>query len=889
MELKPYQAGVIRDLDRYLARVAEQKDYKTAYDEFWQESVGDYDPLNGTGMRPYQNNVPGVPHVCVKVPTAGGKTFIAVNALRTVFDAFAADRPKAVVWLVPWSNLLDQTVKNLSNPAHPYRQKLDSLFNHHVAVYQKKDLLQGANFNPASVKAQLSVFVLSFGSLRAAKKEDRKIFEENGALAAFATQSRAADGSPAPHVLADTDETALINVIRSLTPVVVVDESHNAESDLSVDMLRNLNPSFILDLTATPKKNANIVSFVPAIELKKEHMVKLPVIAYNHREKSQVVESALNLRRQLEGLAKAEQKAGGRYIRPIVLFQAQPRTGDDKTTFQKLKEQLLKLKIPEEQIKIKTADINELNGVDLLSSKCPVRYIITVNALKEGWDCPFAYILASLADRSSAVDIEQILGRVLRQPYVMRHTNDLLNVSYVLTASAKFNETLQSIIRGLESAGFSKNDYRAVDAPVVEEPPKTAAQALSGFLFPTEPPANPVPADEIDPSGIRYDPDAPDDTAGDASDLPATVAAIAQMATEKNQAFEQEISQQAQAEPNPTFQELGDKVKKIRLKDDYEALAQTLRLPQFYMAIPGMGMFGDSGRVLLNQESLLSGFKLAEEDIKIDWDSVDSELYKIDLERASNNQYQPVYLQIDNLQVRDALVDYILTKPKQGQIKDLAYRMLQQIGNMYPIPDGQIRSYLERIVTSFDAERIRDMLSREFAYKDRIKKKIRALADKHAEKQFGKLLEVGKITAEPSFRFSKTIVPGPLGKSLGKSLYEREGSMNGFEERVISELAALPNVVFWHRNLGRGKGFAINGFKSNHYPDFILYTQSGTAIVLETKGDDRDNSDSAAKNRLGRTWAMQAGKPYRYFMVFETHRLDYTYTVAEAKELIAQL
>ncbi|MCY7358269.1 MAG: DEAD/DEAH box helicase family protein [Rudanella sp.] len=196
MELKPYQAGVIRDIDLYLQYIQAQKRYDTAYNRFWQEAIGDYDPLNGTGIRPYQNNVPGVPHVCVKVPTAGGKTFIAVNALRTLFDAFATDAPKAVVWLIPWSNLLDQTVRNLSDPAHPYRQKLNSLFNHRVAIYQKKDLLQGANFNPAVVQSQLSVFVLSFGSLRATKKEDRKIFEENGALAIFAIQTRSDDGSP---------------------------------------------------------------------------------------------------------------------------------------------------------------------------------------------------------------------------------------------------------------------------------------------------------------------------------------------------------------------------------------------------------------------------------------------------------------------------------------------------------------------------------------------------------------------------------------------------------------------------------------------------------------------------------------------------------------------
>ncbi|GAB3540959.1 DEAD/DEAH box helicase [Spirosoma fluminis] len=880
MELKPYQAGVLTDLDRYLHYTQQHQNYAEAYNLFWQDEVGEYDPLDGKGMRPYQNNVPGTPHVCVKVPTAGGKTFIALNALRTVFDAYASDRPKAVVWLVPWSNLLDQTVRNLSDPGHPYRRKLDSLFSHRVAIYQKKDLLQGSNFNPSVVREQLSVFVLSFGSLRATKKEDRKIFEENGALALFARQYGGTD-----HVLPDTDETALINVIRSLTPVVVVDESHNAESDLSVEMLRNLNPSFILDLTATPKKNANIISFVPAIELKKEHMVKLPVIAYNHKDKSQVVESALNLQRQLELLAKAEQKAGGRYIRPIVLFQAQPKIGEENTTFQKLKAQLLGLNIPESHIKIKTATINELNGVDLMSPACEVRYIITVNALKEGWDCPFAYILASLADRSSAVDVEQILGRVLRQPYVMRHKSDLLNVSYVLTASAKFSDTLQNIIRGLESAGFSRNDYRAEDPQATAEAPKPKEQVLSGFLFPEEQPAVVAePADEIRPEQIQFNPDE-----AVVPVITTTIETITQLASEKNQAFTEQITKQTDTADTPIVQEMGDKVRQYKLKDDFVTLAGQLRLPQFYLDVPNLGIFGEGKKRPLNQEALLGGFKLSEEDIKINWDEVDSELYKIDLERTQGNQYRPVYLQIDNIAVRDVFVDYILAKPKAGQIKDLAHRMLQLIGDMYPIPDPQIKLYLERIFATFDSERIKDLLAREYSYKDKIRKKIQALADRYAEEQFRELLDLGRISVEAGFTFKKTIVPGVLGNPIGKSLYEREGQMNQFEARIIADIASLPNVVFWHRNLGRGKGFAINGFKSNHYPDFILYTKSGKIILLETKGDDRDNSDSEAKNRLGRKWADKAGNQFRYFMVFDSHRLDDTYTVAEVKERIKQL
>lgn len=67
-----------------------------------------------------------------------------------------------------------------------------------------------------------------------------------------------------------------------------------------------------------------------------------------------------------------------------------------------------------------------------MSRDCPIRYIITVNALKEGWDCPCAYILASLANKTSQVDVEQILGRILRQPYTKQHSAPLLNTSDLL-------------------------------------------------------------------------------------------------------------------------------------------------------------------------------------------------------------------------------------------------------------------------------------------------------------------------------------------------------------------------------------------------------------------------------------------------------------------------
>ena len=336
---------MINDIAFYLEKVQEAKEEAEAYRLFWTEHPRTpLQPFPGTAIEPYKANVPGVPHICAKVPTAGGKTFIACNALRTIYSVFAHDKPKVVVWLVPSITILDQTIKNLRDPSHPYRQKINTHFGNRVEVYDKAMLLQGGNFSASTVKEQLSIMVFSFDSLRARNKEDRKVFQENGNLQSF------------EHLLPHGTELTLGTVIKHLNPLVVVDESHNAESELSVDMLKELNPCFILDLTATPRKNSNIISFIDALELKKEKMVKLPVIVYNHQDKSDVIISALQFQKKLERQAEEEENAGGKYIRPIVLFQVQPKQGaeftdaEEKTNVQKLKDKLTELKIPANDI-----------------------------------------------------------------------------------------------------------------------------------------------------------------------------------------------------------------------------------------------------------------------------------------------------------------------------------------------------------------------------------------------------------------------------------------------------------------------------------------------------------------------------------------------------------
>jgi type III restriction enzyme len=890
MELKPYQQDVIKDLENYLSYLQKYKTPNKAFNELWTERVGAYNPLTQTGMRGYKDNIPNAVHIAIKVPTAGGKTFIACNALHTINKHFSQGNAKAVIWLVPWSNLLQQTYNNLNNPNHPYREKLNSLFGHKVEVYQKDQLLQGANFNPTSVTEQLNIFVLNFSSLRIdkAKKEDRKIFQENGALESFRDIIINKD-----LVLEGTDETALINVIRSLNPIVIVDESHNAESDLSVEMLQNLNPSLVLDLTATPKENSNIISFVSALKLKQESMVKLPVVVYNHHKKEEVVNSALHLQRQLELIAKEEEKESGKYIRPIILFQAQSNIkGKNNTTFQKIKEQLVKLKIPEEQIKIKVSGIDELKGVNLMDKNCPVRYIITVNALKEGWDCPNAYILASLADKSSAVEVEQILGRVLRQPYVSRHKNALLNMSFVLTASDKFKDTLDNIVKGLQDAGFSKDDYFAADLP---EPQLTNEEILQKDLF--ENPANTedtgVKSDEeFDTESIDFNPE-DEVTVETYTDASTVVGTITKQAIIDSKIFDEKVGN-LDIDDNTTFftEVMKQTPKRYLIDTQFQALARTIELPQFFQKteedeLTDGILFEElaSYDSLLNKNSLLKGFNLLECDTKINFDEISAEIYAVDFDGSKGTATANKVTQ----RAKSILVDTILSKPKENQIKDVSKFIVGKLGDMTPIREQDLTRYVSRVFESLSDDQIRDIIKNEFIYIQKIRNKINDLGAAYSKVRFKILLDANEVFVKENFSFTESINPLSPSTPIGKSLYEMEDSMNIFEQDMIMTIATLDNVVFWHRNLSRGKGFFINGYYRDHYPDFILSTKKGNIILIETKGDHLDNDDSKDKNKLGKIWAEKSGDKYKYFMVFQTKTVENCYTANTIIEVLKRL
>ena len=856
MELKSYQKKVIADLTRYLELLNETKNYEAAFRFFWQEKSA---PTLGY----YQDILPGVPNLCFKVPTGGGKTFIACNSIRPIFDALPVTKTKAVVWLVPSDAILVQTVKALKDPQHPYRQKIDVDFGGRVEVYTKQELLNGQNFNPTAVTEQLSVMVLSYDSFRGRGKEGLKAYQENSNLAEFAKVLGKPD-SP----IEKADETALFQIINQLNPLVIVDESHHARSDLSLEMLENFNPCFVLDLTATPKKESNIISYVDAVQLKGENMVKLPVIVYNRDSQSDVLIDAIDLRNKLEELANAEYAKTGKYIRPIALFQAQPKGKEDATTFEKLRDKLVDAGIPAEQIAIRTADVNELKNVDLMSPDCPVRYIITVNALKEGWDCPFAYILASLANKTSQVDVEQILGRILRLPHTRQHTQSALNMSYVLTSSNDFNNTVAHIVKGLNSAGFSDKDYRIGESAKPQIPEQPAEQITLPDQQGCSKTETPLETAEDDFSGLdgksigaelerrREQAQTPE--------IAPKANTMLDAAAEVEKAYTDAIQQ---TDNDPMMDnlpwEVRDKVKSFQVNPQFREDIETLQIPQFFLKIE-QSLFTDGSFELLDKEMLAEGFTLKGKAYDIDFATADDEIREIDVREQDGGL--PKVFKMESAEQR-YFKEWFNNLPPESRVRQCKDMMFNQLNKLNMVDAAELKSYINRIVDDMDKAQIAAMEKAPMGYAKKIKEKIESLLDAHYRETFAKWLETERIVCQPSYRLPSVIHPMTSTDIYGGSLYEAEdGDINKLEQDLIMELTALPNVRWWHRNLSR-HGFAINGY-IKHYPDIMIMTQSGKIIFAETKGEHLKNDDSREKIELGRAWRAAAGNQYRYYMVF---------------------
>ncbi len=465
MKLKRYQENAIEKLEEFLALLKKQKPklafYELTEEKYNAEWFGD------------------VPFVCIRIPTGGGKTLVGCKSVERIMSIALQHKMDTgiVMWFVPSDSIKTQTLKKFRDLKDYHYEMLNDSFDTKFKVFSNEEAL---TITPEDVRNNLCIVVASLDAFRKDQKIQNKykVYKENGSLMDHFQNLK--DDSALEKDKAGTVVSSLANVVRKNNPLIVIDEGHHTQTELSVDMLKGLRPSFIIEFTATPRDGSNVLVHTSASELKIEEMVKIPIVLESRTQWEQVVADGIAKREELEKRAK---KLKGEYIRPIVLLQAQPKSKVKATiTIEQLKQMLLDKKIPEEQIKIKTSEADELEGIDLFSKKCEVRYILTVNALAEGWDCSFAYVLISVANLGARIAVEQIIGRVIRMPNARRKEDEAMNRSYVFASSVDFNEAADKVIKGLVDNGYSKNDLISVADEKDYSDPLEAKKAIKKDL-----------------------------------------------------------------------------------------------------------------------------------------------------------------------------------------------------------------------------------------------------------------------------------------------------------------------------------------------------------------------------------------------------------------------
>ena len=460
---KIYQQQVLDSVEAYFKACHELPSPSIAFtattERLWGRGLS-YNPLSGFPT--------DMPYFCLRVPTGGGKTWLAAKSVQLVNTHLLRCEHSVILWLVPSKPIREQTIKALKDRSHPYHAALRE-----AGEITVLDLEEAKSVTRATLDTSTTVIVATRQAFQVEEEECRKVYQSSGALmhhfdnlSPTQRDELLTDGEGSER----TTPYSLANVLRLRRPFVVVDEAHNSRTELAFDMLARFRPSGVMELTATPdleRTPSNVLHSVSAAELKAEEMIKLPVVLETEPNWQQCLADAIGRRDALHKLADEERRAGAAYLRPLVLVQSEPRrAGIETLDFEKVKNELITNHgIPATEIVVATGEEKGLEQIDadyklgIADPACPVKFVITQKALAEGWDCPFAYILVSMASLSSATAVEQLLGRVLRQPGASHRQAKALNQSYAFVVSRNFAETAGALRdRLVAGAGFERRE-----------------------------------------------------------------------------------------------------------------------------------------------------------------------------------------------------------------------------------------------------------------------------------------------------------------------------------------------------------------------------------------------------------------------------------------------
>ena len=874
LELKTYQRQSLSSLQAFLRR-CRTKSVAEAFAETLAEQERE--------AVPYQAIFGETPAVCLRIPTGGGKTLLAAHCIAAAGSTLLDSDAPVALWLTPSDTIRTQTLEALANVRHPYRQALAHYFGDRVRVCDL-DTLQ--TVGPQEVGKSAIVVVATIQSLNVSNTAQRNVyafFEELAphfadipASVQQGLEKVTAEDLENQQYLTSTDlgrvKFSIANWLHMQRPVVIVDEAHNNRTERFFQTLGRVAPSCIIELTATPVPGNNVLHHVSAQELKAEQMIKLPIVLAEHPQGWQdCVADAIRTRDQLEQAAVNEPD----YVRPIVLIQAAPKGGD--ATVDVVRQYLIdEQKIGEVQIAVATGSQKELDGIDLFDRACQIRYVITVEALKEGWDCSFAYVLASLQSVKSAKDVEQLLGRVLRMPYARLRQNEALNKAYAHIIASTFAEAASVLAdKMVTNMGFEK--FEAASAVLPQGTlPLTGGQGKG--------PAAAIPDCTILLSQAPDTTHWPDDLKSAIAVHPnsqgVTVVVPGSTAHETVKKVQEFMSKTVPAREREKVQGQFDSFYATK-----RALQAPAELGESFAPVPQLCLELDGHLETVERETLtsLGDWNLATQPVQLAGFSITETV----------NTFE---ITVDGAKIKWGLADtaqlHLDDAPSHVSQADLVSWLDHRL-RQPDVSQPQMQKYLLRLVEHLihdTGKTLTALVRARFQLAQAVEAEIKRLRE--GATRHGFQLRLGDMAVPTpdqmqfhSFRFQPGQYPArnvyhgafEFKKHFYPVIHDlREKTPGGaYSEEFLCAMAidSHPKVRYWVRNIERERklAFWLPTASDYFYPDFVAELTDGRILAVEYKGQQlATNDDSKEKEQVGRQWEASSQGRCIFLMAIKT-------------------
>lgn len=814
-----------------------------------------------------------VPYFCLRIPTGGGKTILGSYAVEVAAQSYLETEAPITLWLVPTTTIRQQTVEALKTPDHPYRKNLDKAFNRQVLVLDIDEVTQ---IRPQDIGSKAIVVVSTLANLRVSDTSGRKVyayhenFEPHFAKVpanhpALPMLERVSEDDLKENGLTEKElgkiKYSFANLLALYKPIVIVDEAHNARTTLTFDTLHRVSPAVVIELTATPNTSttngSNVLFHVSAAELKAEEMIKLPIMLTEHNNWQEAIRDAVITRNKLALDAQKDDD----YIRPIALFQAENKNGE--VTVEVLKNHLIEqLNIEEQKIAVVTGNQRELDGINLFDATCAIEYIITIEALKEGWDCSFAYVFCSVKQVSSSKDAEQLLGRVLRMPYAKRRIIEDLNRAYAHLATQGFSRVAQQLADTLVAMGFEEMEVAAFLREQEPNPFQGDLFGMSGEVV-----SRPKPIQAL----VVEMPELPDLSALSSEEKQQVVMthdATRQIAVVR---ISGAVSDNMQAV-------LGKQVKAGKARDSFERdiriYNQTLIAQQapsergeLFGALPQICMMQQGELELVEAETLLAAGN---------WNLLD---YPAELKSFRFDETTSSFM----VDIDGKKVTYGIAEQKDRVNYNLGFlevteqdliRWLDKELRQSDVLQQQLTAFIAKVIKNLLQQKrltvtalVRNKFALARATRDLIQRyRLQAQKESYQQTLFDDD-NSACISSEFYYRFQPNHYPSRPPYYSGRYQF----SKHYFPQNLIEDLKAqgeefecavaidsLPQVKYWIRNLVRRDqaSFWLPLAKDKFYPDFVCELNDGRMLVVEYKGEAYvTNDDSVQKRAVGEKWA----------------------------------